>query len=61
MLAFKPSPESRQRLTYLLDEQNSRDLNAEEQRELDYFMLVEHIMRMAHYNAKKQVGGWVSK
>ena len=55
VLAFKPSPESQQRLTYLLDQQNGRDLTQEEHRELDCYMLVEHIMRMARYSAKKRL------
>ncbi|MEM1359092.1 MAG: hypothetical protein AAGF89_12875 [Bacteroidota bacterium] len=55
VLAFTPPVESQSRLTELLNEQSARDLSQEEKQELDYFMLVEHIMRMARFTAKERL------
>jgi len=55
VLAFKPSSESQERLNELLQKQGARDLSPEEHHELDYFMLVEHIMRMARFEAKERL------
>lgn len=55
VLSFKPSEESEDRLTDLLYAQSARDLTVEEHRELDYFMVVEHIMRMAKLEAMERL------
>lgn len=55
VLAYRPSSESQERLTQLLDEQSTRELTIDEHRELDYFMVVEHIMRMARLEAKERL------
>jgi GTP-dependent phosphoenolpyruvate carboxykinase len=55
VLVFKPSTESQERLTELLYEQNLRHLTPEEHRELDYFMIVEHIMCTARFEAQERL------
>ncbi|MEL7160641.1 MAG: hypothetical protein AAFN92_07770 [Bacteroidota bacterium] len=56
VLAFRPPTESQERLSLLLYEQKARKLTKEEDQELDYFMMVEHLMRMAKLKARKRVG-----
>lgn len=53
VLEFRISPESQNRLTELLYENSARQLTDEEKQELDYFKIVEHMMRSARFNAKK--------
>lgn len=55
VLAFRPTEEAEERLTELLQEQSARELLEEERKELDYFMVVEHIMRMARFEAKERL------
>jgi hypothetical protein len=55
VLDFRPAPEAEARLSELLYEQSARDLTKEEAREMDYFMVVEHIMRMAKLEAMQRL------
>ncbi len=58
VLAYRPSVETEERLSDLLYSQSARDLSADEERELDYFMVVEHIMRVARrLEALERLGG----
>jgi len=56
VLAYQPSPTSVQRLELLLDKKQEEQLNDEEAHELDQFLMVEHLMRIARKKARKQAG-----
>ena len=47
VIQFRPSPEAQQRLADLVEREKDGGLSAEEKAELDHFMELEHIMRMA--------------
>lgn len=55
ILTFKPSTTSILRLEKLLDKKRSEMLSLSEQQELDQFLLVEHLMRMAKARAKQRL------
>ena len=50
---FRPSPQAQLRLTALLAQQQEDSLSTEEQAELDHFMELEHILRMAKARARQ--------
>jgi hypothetical protein len=50
---FRPSPEAQQRVTELTERESASRLSAEERAELDHFMELEHIMRMAKARARQ--------
>ena len=56
VLAYQPSPTSVQRLELLLEKNREGKLNEEEAHELDQFLMVEHLMRIARKKARKQAG-----
>ena len=47
VLAFHPSEESRQRVSDLIEREKTGEISVEEKSELDYYMQLEHLMRMA--------------
>ena len=51
VLAFKPSDEARQRVSDLIEREKSEGLSEQETSELDYYMKLEHLMRMAKIKA----------
>jgi hypothetical protein len=51
VLAFKPSEEARQRVSDLIEREKLGGLSEEETSELDYYMKLEHLMRMAKIKA----------
>jgi hypothetical protein len=53
VLAFRPSEETRQRVSDLIEREKNDEISAEESRELDYYMQLEHLMRMAKIYARK--------
>lgn len=53
VLAFRPSEESRQRVSELIELEKNDGISAEEKSELDYYMQLEHLMRMAKILAHK--------
>jgi hypothetical protein len=53
VLAFRPSEETRQRVSDLIEREKNDGLSAEEKRELDYYMQLEHLMRMAKIYARQ--------
>ncbi|MBO0936894.1 hypothetical protein J2I47_10095 [Fibrella sp. HMF5335] len=55
IINFKPSTEAQDRLSELLYKNRTTRLTAEEERELDRFRDVEHIIRMAKARARKYV------
>jgi hypothetical protein len=53
VLAFRPSEETAQRVSDLIEREKTERLSAEEKSELDYYMQLEHLMRMAKILAHK--------
>ena len=52
---FCPSPESKDRVADLIAREKASELTVEERSELDHFLQVEHIMRLAKAKARKLV------
>ncbi len=50
---FRPSPEAQQRVAELIEREKAARLSPEEQAELDHFMELEHILRMAKARARQ--------
>jgi len=50
---FRPSPEAQQRLATLIEREKADSLSPEEKSELDHFMELEHILRMAKARARQ--------
>ena len=50
---FRPSPESQQRVAELIEREKGTGLSTEERAELDHFMELEHILRMAKARARQ--------
>ena len=53
VLAFKPSDEAKRRVSDLIEREKLEGLNKEETSELDYYMKLEHLMRMAKIKARQ--------
>lgn len=53
VLSFRPSAETRQRVSELIEREKTEGISAEEKNELDYYMQLEHLMRMAKIFARK--------
>jgi hypothetical protein len=53
VLAFRPSEETKQRVSDLIEREKNGEITAEEKHELDYYMQLEHLMRMAKIFARK--------
>ncbi len=53
ILAFRPSAEAQHRLEDLLYREKNEGLSAEEKTELDNYMVLEHLMRLAKAKAYK--------
>lgn len=53
VLEFKPSESANQRVSVLLEKEREKKITAEEKKELDYFLMLEHIMRLAKAKARK--------
>ena len=50
---YQPSAEARQRVAGLMEREKTGNLSAEETAELDHFMELEHILRMAKARARE--------
>jgi hypothetical protein len=50
---FQPSPEAQQRVAALIEGERAGRLSPEEKAELDHFMELEHILRMAKARARQ--------
>jgi uncharacterized protein YggL (DUF469 family) len=53
VLEFKPSEAANQRVSGLLEKEREGKITDEEKKELDYFLMLEHIMRLAKAKARK--------
>jgi hypothetical protein len=52
ILAFRPSPAIQNRLEDLLEKKRETSLSETEKHELDQFLLIEHLMRIAKAKAR---------
>jgi len=50
---FRPSPEAQRRVAELVEREKAGCLSSEEKAELDHFMELEHILRMAKARARQ--------
>jgi hypothetical protein len=50
---FRPSHEAQKRVTDLIEREKENGLSGEEKTELDHYMELEHIMRMAKAKARQ--------
>jgi SpoU rRNA methylase family enzyme len=51
VLAFKTSKKSQERVSFLLSKNSSRELSIEENKEMEQYMLIEHIVQLAKAKA----------
>lgn len=51
VIAFRPSEGTQERARLLLAKEKEESLTSEEKSELDYFLLLEHLMRLAKAKA----------
>ncbi len=54
---FQPSPDAQRRVTELIDREEQHSLSPDERAELDHFMELEHILRMAKARARQILSG----
>lgn len=57
VLAFRPSKETTSRVSELIQQEKNENISSEEKDELDYYMHLEHLMRMAKIMAHKNTVG----
>lgn len=53
ILNFHPSPKTQNRVELLLTKKKNQELSSTEKSELDYFLMLEHIIRLAKAKALK--------
>jgi hypothetical protein len=53
--AFRPSESARERLAYLLYREKTSSLSVDEQSELDHYLKLEHLMRLAKARARQYI------
>jgi hypothetical protein len=53
VVSFRPSPEAQLRLAELIEREKDGGLSLEEKAEVDHFMELEHILRMAKAKARQ--------
>jgi hypothetical protein len=56
LIGFRVSEQTRQRVWELIDREKDDDLSPEETSELDHFMRLEHVMRLAKARVHRHVG-----
>lgn len=57
VIAFRPSEETPERVSDLIEREKLDGISREEKHELDYYMHIEHLMRMAKIFAQKLAAG----
>ena len=57
IIAFRPSPAVQERINYLLEANRNGTLSPDEQRELDEFEEIEHLMRRLKIRAPDETQG----
>lgn len=53
LIAFRPSKDTTDRVAFLIYKEKTEGLNIEEKDELDAYMVLEHVMRLAKAKARK--------
>jgi len=53
VIQFKPSPEAQRRVSDLIEREKGTGLSPEEKAQLDHFLELEHILRMAKARARE--------
>ena len=53
VIAFRPSAAVKERVAYLIDREKTTGLSPDDKSELDYYMQLEHLMRLAKARARK--------
>ena len=57
LIAFRPSEKTRQRVADLVRREKTTGISPEEMSELDHFLEIEHLMRLAKARAKQHLAG----
>ena len=55
VIAFRPSPDVKTRVTALLRKEKIDGLSSDEKSELDHYMQLEHLMRLAKARARQHL------
>ena len=55
IISFRPSEKTRQRVLDLLYNEKNTSLSVEEKSELDHYLILEHIFRLAKVRARQNV------
>ena len=55
ILSFRPSKKMQSRVSQLLEKKRIANLTKEEEKEMEHYMIIEHIMRMAKLRARKRM------
>jgi hypothetical protein len=53
IIGYRPSPEAQQRVAELIEREKATALSSDEKAELDHFLELEHILRMAKAKARQ--------
>jgi len=56
VIAFRPSETAKKRVADLLHKEKTTGLSSDEQSELDHYIQLEHLMRLAKARARRYVG-----
>jgi len=55
VVSFRPSPTTKKRVAELIEQEKTSGLSSEEKSELDHYMQLEHLMRLAKVRAHQYV------
>ncbi len=55
IIAFEPSAKAKERVALLISQEKTTGLSRDEAAELDHYMHIEHIMRLAKARAQQQL------
>jgi ribosomal protein L24 len=55
LATFQPSEEAKQRVVYLIEQEKSTTLTRDEKSELDHYLQLEHLMRLAKARARQHL------
>ncbi len=58
VIAFRPSEATKRRVSELIHREKTIGLSPEEKAELDHYMWLEHVMRMAKIRARRLLQQW---
>lgn len=52
LVSFRPSEEAKERVRFLIEREKSANLSSQKKSELDHYIQLEHIMRLARVRAR---------